>query len=53
MTFCLVWAPDTFYSHNKREEKRENFRVNILVANWVVLKLGVFRLVFSLGKHTT
>ena len=37
----------------KKEEKTKSFTVNILVAKQVIVKLRVFKLVFSLGRHAT
>lgn len=43
MTFCLVWAPNTFYRHIKKKEEKKIFRVNISMVSWVVVRLGIFK----------
>lgn len=53
LDFCLEWAPHSFYRPNKKGEERKSFRVNISATNWVITKLRVLKLVFSLGRKTT
>lgn len=53
LTFCLCGPQMPFTEIIRKEEERKIFRVNISVANWVILKLGLFKLVFSLGRQTT
>lgn len=53
LDFCLEWAPHSFYRLNKKGEERKSFRVNTSATDWVIMKLRVFKLVFSLGRQTT